>query len=293
MASTDREYCRCAPWLVLPAPVGDFEHDTAVTALGNGSFSCEIRPDWWVVAGPNGGYVAAILTRAMEAELDGGHERPLRSLTVHYLRAPVEGPAEVEVGLDRHGRTVSFLRAELRQGKANARAHRALAIPKTCASALAVFADDREGLELDHARAPEMPAPEEIDSLPDRPEAPPFGREFDYRPAIGGTLFSGGDAALTGGWLRFRDERPLDAAALVALCDSWFPAAFVVADGPVAVPTLELTVHVRAPLPLARDWVLGRYATRLARDGFLEEDAELFGRDGRLLAQSRQLALAG
>ena len=43
-------------------------------------------------------------------------------------------------------------------------------------------------------------------------------------------------------------------------------AAFVVADGPVAVPTLELTVHVRAPLPLARDWVLGRYATRLARD---------------------------
>ena len=79
----------------------------------------------------------------------------------------------------------------------------------------------------------------------------------------------------------------------MALCDSWFPAAFVVADGPLAVPTLELTVHVRAPLPLARDWVLGRYATRLARDGFLEEDAELFGRDGRLLAQSRQLALAG
>ena len=261
--------------------MGDFEHDTAVTALGDGSFSCEIRPDWWVVAGPNGGYVAAILTRAMEAQIDAGQARPLRSLTVHYLRAPVEGPAEVEVKVDRHGRTVSFLRAELRQG------------PKMRASALAVFADDRDGLELDHAQAPETPAPEEIDSLPDRPEAPPFGREFDFRPAIGGTFFSGGDAALTGGWLRFRDERPLDAAALVALCDSWFPAAFVVADGPLAVPTLELTVHVRAPLPLARDWVLGRYATRLARDGLLEEDAELFGRDGRLLAQSRQLALAG
>ena len=50
--------------------MGDFEQDTAVRAAANGSFSCDIRPDWWVVAGPNGkgGYVAAILVRAMSAE---------------------------------------------------------------------------------------------------------------------------------------------------------------------------------------------------------------------------------
>jgi acyl-CoA thioesterase len=274
------EYCRSAARLVLPAPMGDFEQDTAVRAAANGTFSCHIRPDWWVVAGPNGGYVAAILVRAMSASA-AAEERPLRSLTVHYQRAPQVGQARVEVTVEREGRSVSFLRASLSQDD------------RMCAAALAVFARDRSGMELDHAQAPAVPAPDEIESLPDRPEAPPFGREFEFRPAIGSTAFGGSHEALTGGWLRFRDERPLDASALVALCDSWFPAVFAVSDGPLAVPTLELTVHVRAPLPLPHDWVLGRYATRLAREGFLEEDAELFSRDGRLLAQSRQLALAG
>jgi acyl-CoA thioesterase len=260
--------------------MGDFEQDTAVRAVAEGSLSCDIRPDWWVVNGPNGGYVAAILVRAMSAN-SAADERPLRSLTVHFQRPPEAGPAEIEVTVERQGRSVSFMRAALSQGG------------RVCAGAVAVFARDRTGLELDHARAPVVPGPEETDQLPDRPEAPPFGREFDFRPAIGKTGFGEADEALTGGWLRFRDERPLDAPALVALCDSWFPAVFAVSDGPLAVPTLELTVHVRAPLPLAHDWVLGRYATRLARDGFLEEDAELFSRDGRLLAQSRQLALAG
>jgi acyl-CoA thioesterase len=51
-------------------------------------------------------------------------------------------------------------------------------------------------------------------------------------------------------------------------------------------------VHLRARVPLESDWVLGRFATRTARDGLLEEDCELWSRDGLLLAQSRQLALA-
>ena len=79
----------------------------------------------------------------------------------------------------------------------------------------------------------------------------------------------------------------------MALTDSWFPAVFVMRTDASPVPTLELTVHLRAPLPRERDWVLGRYRTRLARHGFLEEDAEIFSREGGLLAQSRQLALAG
>ena len=65
--------------------MGQFERDTAVEPDGELAFSCRIEPDWWVVAGPNGGYIAAILTRALES-VEG--ERPLRSLTVQYLRAP-------------------------------------------------------------------------------------------------------------------------------------------------------------------------------------------------------------
>ena len=61
------------------------------------------------------------------------------------------------------------------------------------------------------------------------------------------------------------------------------------------VPTVDLTVHFRAPLPLPDSppdaWVLAVFRSRLARDGFVEEDGEIWSRDGTLIAQSRQLAL--
>jgi acyl-CoA thioesterase len=260
--------------------MGDFERDTAVTARGDGVFECEIKPDWWVVAGPNGGYIGAIIVRALAADaaLDS---RPLRTITIHYLGRPEARPAEVHVEGDRHGRSVSFTRARLVQGG------------RTLATAAAVFADDRGGLELDTTEPPRVPSPEDVEQLPDSRGDMLFARQLDYRPAIGGRLFNGGDHALSGGWMRFRDERPLDAAALVALCDSWFPAVFAVVREPLPVPTLELTVYLRARLPRPRDWTLGRYSTRLARDGFLDESAEIYSREGELLAESRQLALAG
>jgi acyl-CoA thioesterase len=260
--------------------MGDFEHDTSVRPRGDGLFDCEIRPDWWVVAGPNGGYIAAIIVRALSADpaLDS---RPLRSVTIHYLGRPQAGPAEVHVEADRHGRSVSFSRARLGQGG------------RTIASAAAVFADDRPGLELDWTEPPQVRAPDEIEQLPDNGAGLAFARQFDSRPTIGSRLFGGADEALTGGWIRFRDERPLDAAALVALCDAWFPAVFAMVSEPLPVPTLELTVHLRGRLPRPRDWTLGRWTTQLARDGFLEESAEIYSREGELLAHSRQLALAG
>jgi acyl-CoA thioesterase len=260
--------------------MGDFETDTSVRARGDGVWDCDIRPDWWVGAGPNGGYLGAIVVRALGADPQLG-SRPLRSITLHYVGRPAEGPAEVQVEADRHGRSVSFLRARLVQEG------------RQMASAVAVFADDRDGLELDQLDRPAVTAPEGTAELPDLAEAPPFSRQFAYRPAIGTTTFGGGDEALTGGWLRLRRERPLDAALLVALTDSWFPAVFAMSTEPLAVPTLELTVHLRGRLPRDSEWTLGRYRTRLARHGLLEEDAQIFSREGELLAESRQLALAG
>ncbi len=257
--------------------MGDFERDTAVRARGDGIFDCDIRKGWWVIDGPNGGYLGAIVVRALSADPALG-ARPLRSITLHYLGRPREGRAEVQVEADRHGRSVSFMRARLVQED------------RVMASAAAVFAEERDGIEIDQLDRPEVTAPDDTLELPDAPDGTPFGRRFDYRPAIGTPTFGGGDVALTGGWLRLRDERPLDAATLVALTDSWFPA--VMRTEPVAVPTLELTVHLRGRLPREPDWTLGRYRTRLARHGFLEEDAEIFSREGELLAQSRQLAIA-
>lgn len=254
--------------------MADFEQDTAVRQLGEGRYECDIAEAWWVVAGPNGGYLAAIVVRALMAAAGGG-SRPLRSLTVHYLRAPSAGPARVEVELERQGRTVSFASARLIQDE------------RPCALALAVLANGREGIELEHARPPEVAPPEQTAAVVNRPDPPPVAEQLDFRPA----LHRGEGEALSGGWMRLRRQAPLDAALLVALCDFWLPAVFTIATKPIAVPTLELTVHVRARVPMESDWVLARFATRTARDGLLEEEGELWSREGLLLAQSRQLAL--
>ena len=45
-----------------------FETDTGVQSLGGGRYEAVIDPSWWIINGPNGGYVAAIVLRAMVAE---------------------------------------------------------------------------------------------------------------------------------------------------------------------------------------------------------------------------------
>ena len=118
---------------------------------------------------------------------------------------------------------------------------------------------------------------------------------FDVRPALGGAMFAGADEALTGGWLRFSDARGTDAIALAMFADAWFPAPWVRLRGPVAAPTIDLTVHFRGPRAASAlapgEPVLAVFRSTTAADGFFEEDGELWTRDGVLLAQSRQLAL--
>ena len=66
-------------------------------------------------------------------------------------------------------------------------------------------------------------------------------------------------------------------------------------------PTIDITIHFRTELPRPtrdgaapdpRELVLARTHTTLTHEGFFEEDAVIWDRDGTVLVQSRQLALA-
>ena len=75
------------------------------------------------------------------------------------------------------------------------------------------------------------------------------------------------------------------------LADAWFPAPWPRLAELAPAPTIDLTIHFRSPLPLPDSLLLGRFRNRLVRDGFFEEDGELWAPDGTLVAQSRQLGL--
>jgi acyl-CoA thioesterase len=262
--------------------VHPFDLDTEVKDLGGGRFAAEMSERWWVERGPNGGYVAAVVLRAIQAAAATG--RAPRSLTVQFPRAPLAGPVEISVRIERQGRTVTFLSARMEQQD------------KLQATALAVLADDLDASGFAELQMPEVEPPTELYS-PDPEQAagmPTMFQNYSVRPALGDEAFSGG-APYSGLWIRARGPRLLDAPLAAAILDAWFPAPFVKLDKPAAAPTIDYTVHFRAPLPqpgaTAEDPYLATFRSGLARGGFFEEDGELWSQDGSLLAQSRQLAL--
>jgi acyl-CoA thioesterase len=267
---------------VTRAATTEFDRATAVTAAVGGAWDGTVDAGWFAGKGPNGGYLAAIVLRAMTAELDDAARRP-RSFTCHYLRPPAAGPVRIDVTVERSGRTMSSLTARLSQDG------------RPCVLGTAAFGSDVPA-PADYASAPpDVPAPEAIEPTDDSASGLSIVSKFELRPALGTQLFAGAPEAVTGGWLRFSDPRATDAIALAMFADAWWPAPWVRLRAPVSAPTIDLTVHFRAPRAALAlepgEPVLAVFRSTTAADGFFEEDGELWTRDGVLLAQSRQLAL--
>jgi acyl-CoA thioesterase len=247
--------------------------DTALEPLTPTRWRGEISDRWWVVRGPFGGYVAAIVTRAMVAAVGDPARRP-RSLTIHYVEAPAAGPVEVSAAVERSGRSATTVSLRLEQDG------------RLVALALGSCATWRDGEPEWAERAPEAPPPEACERLRRVDPMPGFLDRFEIRP-VGPIV---GDGARNLAWLRLDPPRALDHLALTALSDGWMPAAFSKLGRPFGAPTADLTIHFRAPVA-SGEWVLADYRSRFSAGGVWEEDGELWASDGTLLAQSRQMAL--
>lgn len=260
----------------------DFVRDTAVTPLGDGRWAGTCSEQWSAPPGPNGGYLAAIVLRAMEAQLDDP-ARPARSVTLHYLRAPVAGDLEVAVTIERSGRTLTTMTARLSQDG------------RECILAIAAFASTFPSAADYSTPPPQVPPADEIPAFQPHPDMPAIAHRLEIRHAIGSPPFTGAPEALTGGWLLVHDRPPVDAALLALVCDAWLPAPFSRLTTWGFAPTIDLTIHFRNPdAAIAHDpsqSLLTRFWSSTSADGFCEEDGEVWTPEGVLVAQSRQLAL--
>lgn len=257
-----------------------FREDTRVERVDETTWRCRIAEGWDIGSNANGGYLLAMVGRAV-AEATGRPD-PVTT-TAHYLAPGKVGEATVTCQLVRSGRRFATASATLSSGG------------KAILQALGTYSDlrENEGPERVDAAPPDLPPP---DACPiNRPEgdaASPFMRRVDLRLHPDDDGFRSGDPSgepRVRGWFRLTDDEPIDTAALLLAVDAFPPTAFN-AKLPVSwVPTLELTAHVRTrPAP---GWLRCAFHSRFVTGGFLEEDGELWDETGRLVAQSRQLAL--
>jgi acyl-CoA thioesterase len=260
----------------------EVDSDTRVARVAPGRWRGEVTDRWSIGPYPNGGYVLLIALNAIREEVP--HPDPF-TVTAHYVAPTSHGPVDVDVEVIRSGRAHSVAMARMVQdGRERARI-------------LANYGDHSAsvGPTVVQAEPPPMPPPDECEEPRQRGPMPnglvaAIRDRIEWRVAPGTAGWMRGartDRAEIGGWLRFADGRPIDAQVLPLIADAMPPAVFDVSAGGW-VPTLELTVHVRArPAP---GWMRCWFRTRFLVDGYLEEDGEVWDESGRLVALSRQLA---
>jgi acyl-CoA thioesterase len=269
----------------------DFEFDRgiAVEATGPGEYAAQLDRGWVVGGGLNGGYLLAVIGNAIRAELTHDGQPDPVSVSAYYLTPTRPGPAVVRVRRVRKGGQRSTVAASLVQEQDGAEVERI--------TVLGVYGSlDRSSTEVQREiPPPELPAVEdcvEARLAPDEvrrvaPLLERFGTRLD--PAyVGWSVGRPSGSGIIQGWFKLADDRPLDPIALLLVVDALPPVTFDLGL-PGWAPTLELTAHVRARP--ASGWAIVRHATRNISGGQFEEDCEVWDSTGRLVAQSRQLAL--
>jgi acyl-CoA thioesterase len=238
------------------------------------------QPEWANMVGPFGGVTAAAILHAIDIHPDRLGE-PV-ALTVNFAAPIADGAFEISRRAPRTNRTNQHWIVELSQDG------------EVKTTATAVFGNHRDTWSDTEATMPPASAPEDTPRT-DYTNLPTWVRMYDMRFAAGS--FSGGDIEIapsseTTLWVRHAAERGHDFPALAAISDVFFPRVFL-RRGIVASGTISMTTyfHVDGGVldALGGDYILGTaHANRFDR-GFFDQSAQLWGRDGALLATTYQI----
>ena len=254
-----------------------FDQDIGMTPAGDNRYKAAVAGNWSINGTPDGGYLMALLARAA---MQHSEKKGLSLLTANFIGRSEPGPAELIVA--KRGATLNFDRWQVSLIQAQAEKLRSMVT-------LTSLAPGQAGKRYEKT-APVLVPPETCIKFGDMPGYTLFDN-MDVRldPACSGWIT--GDLAARSelkGWIKFKDDRPFDQAALMLIADA-FPPPIFVSQGMVAwVPTLEMSVNVRNR-PESR-WLKCVFRSRFLNGGMVEEDGEIWDEAGELAAISRQVA---
>jgi len=254
--------------------VSAFEFDTAVSRADNGTWLGNVQLGWRTGKVPNGGYILAIAGRVLREALP--HRDPL-GVNALYLAPTSLGPIECRVEVLRSSRNNTHATVKMSQ----------LGELKVQVTAIYTDLDALQGEDWLVESRPSIAPVAECESA--------ANMRLEYRQKIDVWLDSASNRYVSEpdgsgelrGWIAHSDGAAPDLISLLMFADGFPPPVFAL-KGPVAwVPSLELSVQIRAhPAPGP---VQGRLRSRYLTRGVVEADEELWDSNGVLVAICRQL----
>jgi acyl-coenzyme A thioesterase PaaI-like protein len=258
-----------------------FAEVSGVSACGEGRFEAEVHPEWTILGKPNGGYLLATMGRAA-AEV-GGHPDVIAA-SAHYVGSPEPGRVAIETELLRVGKSASQVRVRMVQEG------------RLCVEALVTTSRlDPDAAPYWDGGLPPLP-PSSYEDCQRLVPSTPDGTRVAIMEQIDVLLDHSSVGFLSGrpsgrgelrGWLALPHGEAFDPVSLLFAVDAYPPATFEV-ERAGWVPTLELTVYVRAlpaPGPVR---VLQR--VQLIEGQRVDEACFVWDSSDRLVAQGTQLA---
>ncbi|HMM54812.1 MAG TPA: thioesterase family protein [Candidatus Desulfobacillus sp.] len=261
-----------------------FDLATALAAEGEGAFAGHTHPGYANQVGPFGGVIAAALLRAVLAHPARAGD-PL-ALTVNYAAPVKDGAFRIEAAPARSNRSTQHWRMALAQEG------------ETAITATAVLAQRRETWSATESGPPPAP-PWDALQRAEPVAVAEWTRRYDFRFVRGGMpplpKQEKGEGADSVSILWMRDEppRPLDFLSLAAFCDVFYPRIFIRRPRFVPIGTVSLTVYFHAGAgelaALGDAPLLGSARASHFGKGYHDQVAEVWSRDGSLLATSHQI----
>lgn len=256
----------------------------ALTSIAQGRFAGETSDRYWNFAGPFGGYIAALLMRAVM--VDERRLGPPIAQTVNYCGALAKGAYEIAISLDRGGKATQHWSLRLTQGEA------------VMATATIVCANRRETFAHTVATPPDVAPPEAVPMMPVDGRLP-WLSAYDFRFVEGGPEFGGRPRSpddlgnsRTILWMADKPARPLDFVSLSALADCFILRLVQMRRTMVPMSTVSMTTYFHATQAeldaQGATHLLGIADAKRFVANFHDQTMELWGENGRLLASGAQ-----
>lgn len=233
------------------------------------------------MVGPFGGVISATLLNAVLSHPDRQGE-PL-AMTVNFAGPIAQEDFQISLKNARTNRSTQHWSLELAQNG------------QIAATATVVLALRRESWSDAELKMPEVPEAEAVAPLATT-GYPAWTRNYAMRVVQGGITLRPDDSNADSTsilWVRDEPRRPLDYLSLMALSDCFFPRVFIRRQQLMPASTVSLTTYFHtdeASLKRQGDQeLLGVARARRFHQGYFDQSAELWGRDGELLATSHQI----